>query len=169
MRFRFAGLAILASLAPICAAAQTATSWTSPDAATKQLALAIFRQLIEINTTDSVGSVTAASRAMEQRFQDAGFPESDIFLGGPNDRKENLVVRYRGSGARPPILFIGHLDVVEARREDWSTDPFQFVEKDGYYYGRGTQDMKNCDAILVATFLRLHQEHFRPDRDLILR
>jgi acetylornithine deacetylase/succinyl-diaminopimelate desuccinylase-like protein len=79
-----------------------------------------------------------------------------------------MVARYRGSGAQRPVLIIGHLDVVEARREDWTTDPFQFVEKDGYFYGRGTQDMKANDAILVTTFLRLRREGYRPDRDLIL-
>jgi acetylornithine deacetylase/succinyl-diaminopimelate desuccinylase-like protein len=131
-------------------------------------AVDIFRQLIEINTTDSVGSVTAAARAMQQRFLDAGFAASDLQLLGPNDRKQNLVVRYHGAGGKKPILLIGHLDVVEARRGDWTTDPFQFVTKDGYYYGRGTQDMKESDAILVETFLRLHREHFQPDRDIIL-
>jgi acetylornithine deacetylase/succinyl-diaminopimelate desuccinylase-like protein len=138
------------------------------DPQTRQLSHDIFQQLIEINTTDSVGSVTAASEAMRQRFLDAGFPKEDIFIGGPNDRKENLVVRLRGTGAKKPILFIGHLDVVEARREDWTTDPFKFVEKDGYYYGRGTQDMKESDAILATTFIRLKKEGYRPDRDLIL-
>jgi acetylornithine deacetylase/succinyl-diaminopimelate desuccinylase-like protein len=131
-------------------------------------AVDIFRQLIEINTTDSVGSVTAAAKAMQQRFLDAGFPASDMQLLGPNDRKENLVVRYHGASGKKPILLIGHLDVVEARREDWTTDPFQFVTKDGYYYGRGTQDMKESDAILVETLLRLHREGFKPDRDIIL-
>ncbi len=168
MRIRFATFAIVATLWGSIGWAQSAPSWTAPDPATKELALSIYRQLININTTDSVGSVTAASKAMEQRFVDAGFPSSDIYVGGPNDRKENLVVRYHGSGAHPSILFIGHLDVVEARREDWTTDPFQFTEKDGYYYGRGTQDMKDGDAILVTTFLRLHKEGFKPDRDLIL-
>jgi len=168
MRNRLAGLALFASLAVSSALAQTAPAYTPPDPATKELALGIFRQIIEINSTDSVGSVTAVSKAMQQRFLDAGFPASDIFLGGPNDRKENLVVRYRGTGAHAPILFIGHEDVVEARREDWTTDPFKFVEKDGYWYGRGTQDMKDCDAILVTTFIRLRKEGFKPDRDLIL-
>jgi acetylornithine deacetylase/succinyl-diaminopimelate desuccinylase-like protein len=168
MRNRFAGLIIAAAFAASSALAQSAPAWSPPDPATKDLALSIFRQLININSTDSVGSVTTASKAMQQRFLDAGFPASDIFLGGPNDRKENLVVRYRGTGVHPPILFIGHEDVVEARREDWTTDPFQFIEKDGYYYGRGTQDMKDGDAILVTTFLRLYKEGFKPDRDLIL-
>jgi acetylornithine deacetylase/succinyl-diaminopimelate desuccinylase-like protein len=131
-------------------------------------AVEIFRELIEINTTDSVGSVTDAAKAMHQRFLAAGFPASDMELLGPNDRKQNLVVRYHGASGKKPILLIGHLDVVEAHRNDWTTDPFQFVTKDGYYYGRGTQDMKESDAILVETLLRLHREGFRPDRDIIL-
>ena len=141
---------------------------TTPDAATKALAHDIFKQLIEINTTDSVGNVTTASLAMQQRLLDAGFAKEDMFLGGPTDRKENLVLRYKGTGKLQPILFIGHEDVVEARREDWTTDPFQFVEKDGFYYGRGTQDMKESDAVLVTTFIRLKKSGYVPDRDLIL-
>ena len=87
---------------------------------------------------------------------------------GPNDRKGNMVARLHGTGAKKPVLIIGHLDVVEAKREDWTTDPFQFVEKDGYFYGRGTQDMKVNDAILITTFIRFRQEGFHPGRDLIL-
>src|SRR6266849_5262910 len=135
---------------------------------TKQLARDIFKQLIEINTTDSVGNVTSASEAVAKRFREAGFPESDIHVLGPNDRKKNLVVRFHGSGKRKPVLLIGHLDVVEARREDWTTDPFQFVEKDGYFYGRGTEDMKSGDAIMATTLIRMKKEGFVPDRDIIL-
>ena len=138
------------------------------DPANRQLSHDIFKQLIEVNSTDSVGSVTAAAEAMQKRFVDAGFPATDISLGGPNDRKKNLVVRLHGSGKHKPVLLIGHLDVVEARREDWTTDPFQFVEKDGFYYGRGTQDMKSGDVALIVTVLRLKQEGFKPDRDIIL-
>ncbi len=168
MRIRPAIAVLASALTAASALAQEAPHWTPPDPATKVLARGIFEQLININTTDSVGSVSAASKAMQQRFLDAGFPSSDLYLGGPNDRKENLVVRYHGTGAHPPILIICHLDVVEARRSDWTVDPFHFIEKDGYFYGRGTQDMKDADAILVTTFLRLHKEGFRPDRDLIL-
>ena len=138
------------------------------DDATRQLSHDIFKQLIEINTTDSVGNVSTAAEAMAQRFRDAGFPASDLHILGPNDRKKNLVVRFHGSGKHKPVLLIGHLDVVEARREDWTTDPFQFVEKDGYYYGRGTQDMKDGDAIMVTTLLRFKKEGYVPDRDIIL-
>src|SRR5215468_8491136 len=132
------------------------------------LAHDIFKQLIEINTTDSAGNVTTASEAMAKRFRDAGFPDSDIEIAGPNDRKKNLVVRLHGSGAHKPVLLIGHLDVVDARREDWTTDPFQFVEKDGYFYGRGTQDMKDGDAIMITTLIGFKKEGFVPDRDVIL-
>ncbi len=138
------------------------------DAATHKLAHDIFKQLIEINTTDSVGSVTAASEAMAQRFRDAGFPDSDIQVLGPNDRKKNVVLRLHGSGKHKPVLLIGHLDVVEARREDWTTDPFKFVEQEGYFYGRGTTDMKDGDAIMSATLIRMKKEGFMPSRDIIL-
>ena len=135
---------------------------------TNQMARDIFRQLIEINTTDSVGNVTTAAEAMAQRLRDAGFSESDLHVAGPNERKKNLVVRFRGTGKRKPVLFIGHLDVVEALRSDWTTDPFEFIEKDGFFYGRGTEDMKEGDAILVTNFIRLKKEGYLPDRDLIL-
>jgi acetylornithine deacetylase/succinyl-diaminopimelate desuccinylase-like protein len=156
------------SAGPI-AFAETPLPTASPD--DRALALAIFKQLIEINTTDTpLGNVTTATAAMQKRFLDAGFSADDVHLLGPDPRKQNLVVRFRASGTptEKPVLFLCHMDVVEALRSDWSTDPFQFVEKDGYYYGRGTQDMKNSDAALVATFLRLHKEGYKPKRDLIL-
>ena len=144
-----------------------------PTASAEDRALAreIFKQLIEINTTDTPkGNVTTGAAAMQKRFLDAGFPPQDVHLLGPDPRKQNLVVRLRAASptTQKPVLFLGHMDVVEALPADWHTDPFQFVEKDGYYYGRGTQDMKNSDAALVATFLRLHKEGYHPRRDLIL-
>src|SRR6202046_4934533 len=140
------------------------------DDATRKLARDIFQQLIEINTTASVGSTTVAADAMAKRLRDAGFAADDVKVLGPNDRKGNLVARYRGTGSAglKPILIIAHLDVVEARREDWTTDPFKFVEKDGYFYGRGTQDMKVSDAIVVSTFIRFKREGYQPNRDIIL-
>ena len=138
------------------------------DDATKQLSHDIFKQLIEINTTDSVGNVTTAAQAMAQRLLDAGFPQSDVQVLGPNDRKKNMVARLHGTGKHKPVLLIGHLDVVEARREDWTSDPFQFVEQEGYFYGRGTQDMKDGDAIMMTTLIRMKKEGYQPDRDIIL-
>jgi acetylornithine deacetylase/succinyl-diaminopimelate desuccinylase-like protein len=131
----------------------------------------IFKQLIEINTTDTPsGNVTDAAVAMQKRFLDAGFAQEDVRLLGPDPRKQNLVVRIHAAGraTEKPVLFLCHIDVVEALRSDWHTDPFEFVEKDGFYYGRGTQDMKDSDAALVFTFLRLHREGYKPHRDLIL-
>jgi acetylornithine deacetylase/succinyl-diaminopimelate desuccinylase-like protein len=147
--------------------AGVAHAQASGDAA-KALSRSIFQELVEINTTDSVGNVTTAAEAMAKRLRDAGFPASDIVIAGPNARKKNLVVRLRGTGQLKPVLLIGHLDVVEARREDWTTDPFKFVEKDGYFYGRGTQDMKDGDAIMVTSLIRLKKEGFHPNRDIIL-
>jgi acetylornithine deacetylase/succinyl-diaminopimelate desuccinylase-like protein len=150
----------------------SAVTQSQNDAATppafNQLAHDIFKQLVEINTTDSVGNVTTAAEAMAKRLRDAGFADKDVIVAGPNERKKNVVARFHGSGKRKPILFIGHLDVVEARREDWTTDPFQFVERGGFFYGRGTDDMKAGDALLLTTFIRLRKEGYVPDRDLIL-
>lgn len=158
---RFAYLAV----AVICLAVPT--KGQSKDG-TNGEAREILQQLIEINTTDSAGNVTAAAEAMAKRLREAGFAGTDMRIAGPNERKKNLVARFRGSGKKKPVLFIGHLDVVEARREDWTTDPFAFAEKDGFFYGRGTKDMKSGDAILVANFARLKKEGYVPDRDLIL-
>jgi acetylornithine deacetylase/succinyl-diaminopimelate desuccinylase-like protein len=133
-----------------------------------QRARDIYKQLIEINTTDSVGNVTRAAEAMAERLKAAGFPAADVQVLGPDPRKGNLVARYRGTGGRRPLLLLAHLDVVEARREDWTSDPFTFLEKDGYFYGRGTADDKAMASILTANLIRLKEEGFAPDRDLIL-
>ena len=135
--------------------------------AQQELACDIFRELVEINTTVNMGS-TVAAEAMAKRLKNAGFPESDINVVGPQSQHMNLVVRYRGKGTQLPVLFIGHLDVVEALRQDWSSDPFRFTEIDGYFYGRGTTDMKNEDADLVSNLIRLRQEKFLPERDIIV-
>ncbi len=160
-RMRGIGLIFAGFLTSGTLLAQTAGNWNS-------LAREIFKQLVEINTTDSSGSTTVAAEAMAKRLRDAGYPAADIFVGGPKPKKGNLVARLHGTGARKPILLIGHLDVVEARREDWSMDPFQFNEKNSYYYGRGTLDMKDGDAILVTTMIRLKKENYKPDRDIIM-
>ncbi len=162
---------LAAGTAALTAAGLTAAAPTAPGATdTRTLAHDVFRQLIEINTTDSVGSTTRAAQAMADRLLAAGFPAADVQVLGPNERKGNMVARYRGKPGSKlrPVLIIGHLDVVEAKREDWTTDPFAFVEKDGFYYGRGAQDMKVSDAIAVTDFIRLKREGFVPDRDIIL-
>jgi acetylornithine deacetylase/succinyl-diaminopimelate desuccinylase-like protein len=133
-----------------------------------QLARGLFKQLIEIKTTESGEGSTPAAEAMAQRLREGGFAAEDVQVVGPGGRKQNLVARLRGTGRKPPVLLIGHLDVVEALREDWTVDPFVFLEKDGYFYGRGTQDMKDGVAIMMTTLLRYRAEGYRPDRDIIL-
>ncbi len=140
---------------------------TQDDAIYQKLARDIFRELIEINTTTSKGS-TAAAEAMAARLRDAGFTSNDIQITGPDPLYMNLVVRYHGKGTLRPVLFICHLDVVEALPQDWSSDPFTFLEKDGYFYGRGTTDVKCEDADLITNLIRLKQEKFVPDRDIIV-
>jgi acetylornithine deacetylase/succinyl-diaminopimelate desuccinylase-like protein len=127
----------------------------------------LFQELIEINTTSNFGS-TKAAEAMVVHLRSAGFAESDVQILGPQPQNMNLVVRYRGTGVFRPILLIAHLDVVEALRKDWTVDPFKFIEKDGYFYGRGTTDDKCDDAALVANLIRLKKERFVPNRDIIV-
>ena len=138
--------------------------------ARQQALRAIYRELVEINTVDSVGSVTKAAQAMAKRFRDAGFPARDIHLLVPPGKptKGNLVVRYRGHGAGKPILLLAHLDVVAALRSDWTVDPFTLGERDGYFYGRGTGDDKAMASIFVANLIAAKQAGWVPDRDVIL-
>jgi acetylornithine deacetylase/succinyl-diaminopimelate desuccinylase-like protein len=163
---------LIRALQAACTAVLLSTSLVAqtPTASRNQLARDLFRQLIEIDTTDSSGSTTVAAEAMRKRLLDAGFAPADVVVLGPDPRKGNMVARYRGrpGPTRKPVLIIGHIDVVEAKRDDWTTNPFVFTEKDGYFYGRGTQDMKDSAAALMAAFLRMKHEGFVPDRDIIL-
>jgi acetylornithine deacetylase/succinyl-diaminopimelate desuccinylase-like protein len=129
----------------------------------------IYKELIEINTTDTpVGNVTKAAEAMAARLKAAGFAATDMQVIGPDPKKGNLILRWHGTGGRKPLLLLAHLDVVEAKREDWSIDPFTFLEKDGFFYGRGTSDDKAMASQFVANLIRLKEEGYKPDRDLIL-
>jgi acetylornithine deacetylase/succinyl-diaminopimelate desuccinylase-like protein len=128
----------------------------------------IYKELVEINMVTATGDTGRAADAMAARLRAAGYPESDVQVFKPAPRKGNLVARLRGSGARKPLLLLAHLDVVEAKREDWSVDPFQLVEKDGYYYGRGTGDDKFMAAAFVENLIRYKEEGLRPARDIIL-
>lgn len=140
---------------------------SDPDSEYQKLARDIFKELIEINTTAGNGS-TKAAEAMATRLKSGGFSESDINVIGPDIQHKNLIVRFRGSGKLKPVLFICHLDVVEAIREDWSVDPFTFLEKDGYFYGRGSTDTKNNDVSLIVNLIRLKKEGYKPNRDIII-
>ena len=159
--------ALLLVAAPL--GAQTSSPALTPD---QRLAREIYEELIEINTADSVGSVTKAAEAVAKRFLDAGFPASDVRVLVPEGHpaKGNLVVRYRGKrGSRAkPLLLLAHLDVVAALRSDWTIEPFVLTERDGYFYGRGTSDDKAMAAIFVANLLRDRRDGWVPDRDVIL-
>lgn len=134
------------------------------------LAREIYAELVEINTTDTErGDNTQAAQAMASRLFAAGFSTEDVLVLAPAERKGNLVARYRSPDPRAdPILLLAHLDVVEANAEDWSVDPFAFLERDGYYYGRGTSDDKAMAAIWIANLIRFREEGFEPDRDIIV-
>src|SRR4051812_22765372 len=142
-------------------------SQTMPPEPEKQLARDLYKELIEIKSGYTSGATTSIAEAIAARLEAAGFAKSDIFVGGAIPTKANLVVRYRGTGSRKPILLLAHIDVVEARREDWSMDPFQFTERDGYFYGRGTTDDKAQAAVWIANLIRYKREEFKPDRDII--
>ncbi|MEQ9452042.1 MAG: M20/M25/M40 family metallo-hydrolase [Pseudomonadales bacterium] len=132
-------------------------------------AIEIFRELVEINTTQSSGNNTQAAEAMAAHLLAAGFPPADVQVIVPAPNKGNLVARYRSPApSKRPILFLAHIDVVEANPEDWTVPPFKFLQKDGYFYGRGTLDDKDEAAIAVANFIKLKAEGYRPNRDIII-
>ncbi|MFZ5624994.1 MAG: M20/M25/M40 family metallo-hydrolase [Gemmatimonadota bacterium] len=133
------------------------------------LARDLLRELIEINTTESSGSTARAAHAMAARLRAAGFPDSDVVVVENALRKGNLIARLRGKGGgRKPILLLSHLDVVEAKAEDWTLPPFRFIEQDGTFYGRGVADDKDDGAIHLALLMRLKAEGFVPDRDIVV-
>ena len=141
-----------------------------PLTAEQKLLREIYQELVEINTTDSVGDNTLAARAMAARLKAGGYADADMQIivppGGP--KKGNLVARLKGSGAKKPLLLLAHLDVVEAKREDWERDPFKLIEENGYFYARGASDDKSMAAAFVAGMIRMKQEGFVPNRDIIL-
>lgn len=159
--FRLFTLLISGSLT-ICAASLL------PPESDQRLAREIYTEMIESKSGFTTGATTPIAESVAARLKTAGFAESDIFVGGAIPTKYNVVVRYQGTGKAKPILLLAHIDVVEAKREDWSMDPFQLIEKDGYFYGRGTSDDKAQAAIWVANLIRYKKEGFRPDRDLIV-
>jgi acetylornithine deacetylase/succinyl-diaminopimelate desuccinylase-like protein len=160
-------LILLAALA-LAGQVSTAATPTLPPPMDRDLARDLLKGLVEINTTHQQGS-TEAAKAIQSWLLKAGFPASDVVLLAPPDHptKGSLVVRFRGHQSGRPVLFMGHLDVVEAKAEDWSIDPFKLTEKDGFFYGRGTIDMKDGDAAMVESLIRLKREHYVPNRDLI--
>ena len=154
---------VLLSIIPFCFGAST-----MPPEADQRLAHDIYKEIVEIKSGFTTGATTPVVEAIAKRLRAAGFPDSDIFVGGAIPTKANLVVRYHGTGKLKPILLLAHTDVVEAKREDWSMDPFVFNEKDGYFYGRGTADDKAQVAVWIANLIRYKREGYKPDRDIIV-
>jgi acetylornithine deacetylase/succinyl-diaminopimelate desuccinylase-like protein len=161
-------IARIIACAVLCAATAGAQANTMPPESERQLARAIYKEMIEVKSGFTTGSTTPLVQAVARRLKAAGFPAADIFVGGASPTKANLVVRYRGTGRQRPLLLLAHTDVVEAKREDWSMDPFTLTEKDGYFYGRGTGDDKAQAAIWIANLIRYKREGFKPSRDLIV-
>lgn len=163
VRTRLTCMALLVFAPAQCVLAQTLT----PE---QKLLREIYQELVEINTTDSAGDTTNAAEAMAARLRAGGIPADDIKVivppGGP--KKGNLVARLKGSGAKKPLLLLGHLDVVEAKREDWVRDPFKLIEENGFFYARGASDDKAMASAFVANMVRMKQEGFALDRDIIL-
>ncbi len=147
--------------------ASASTQTTRPDPE-RGLAREIYKEFVEIQSGFTTGATTPVAEAAAARLRAADFSEFDIFVGGANPKKANLVVRYHGTGALKPILLLAHIDVVEAKREDWSMDPFQLIERDGFFYGRGTGDDKAQAAIWIANLIQYKREGFTPDRDIIV-
>ncbi len=162
---KLASMLLFLFLAQFCAPFSASAQALSPN---QQQARDIYKELVEINTVTPTGDTAKAAESMAARLRAAGFAGADVQVFNPAPRKGNLVARVHGTGARKPILLMAHLDVVEARREDWSVDPFKLLEKDGYFYGRGSGDDKFMAATFVANMIRYKQEGYRPDRDIIL-
>ena len=157
-------LAVIAALVAAAPASSHAQALTPQ----QQFAFDVYKELVEIDTTTATGDTRQAAEAMAARLRAAGFAEADVQVFSPAPRKGNLVARLRGTGARKPILLLAHLDVVPARREDWSVDPFKLTEQDGYYYARGSGDDKFMAAAFVTNMIRYKQEGYKPDRDIIV-
>jgi len=165
IRWSFPAILLSAALASAALVGCAAAEGLSPQ---QQFARDIYQELIEINTVTATGDTARAAEAMAARLRTAGFPEADVHAFSPAPRKGNLVARLRGGGARKPFLLVAHIDVVPANREDWSVDPFKLIEKDGYFYARGSGDDKYMAAAFVTNLIRYKQEGYKPDRDIIL-
>ena len=163
--FAFSATAAFAATDPRTVPTKLDPAW---QAKTREL----FKQAIEIPTVHHRGEMPRMAKLLADRFRAAGIPDSDIHImpyeALPGDKTVALIVRWRSPHAtKKPMLILGHMDVVEAKREDWKSDPFVFREEGGYFYGRGTSDMKNGDVATTMAAVKLMSEGFKPDRDII--
>src|SRR5260221_13742680 len=133
-----------------------------------KVAREIYKELVEINTGTNSGDTAESAGGMAGRLRAVGNPAAGLQVFKPAAKKGNVVARLRGTGKKKPMIVMAHIDVVDAKREDWSMDPFKLEEKDGYFYGRGTGDDKFMATAFVANLIRYKQEGFRPSRDIIL-
>jgi acetylornithine deacetylase/succinyl-diaminopimelate desuccinylase-like protein len=166
--YRARNLFALISLVALITAPSFTANSTEALSPSQKLSFDIYKELIEIDTTTATGDTARAADAMAARLREAGLPEADVHVFSPAPKKGNLVARLRGTGARRPVLLLAHIDVVPASPGDWSYDPFKLTEQGGYFYGRGTADDKFMAAAFVANLIRLQQEGFKPDRDIIV-
>ena len=169
----------LIAFALATAVAGTAVAATDPRTVPTQLppawqakTRAVFKQAIEIPSVHNRGEVPRVAKLLADQFRAAGIPDADIHImpyeALPGDQTAALIVRWRSAHAtKKPMLILGHMDVVEAKREDWKFDPFVFREQDGYFLGRGSSDMKNGDVATTMAAVKLMSEGFKPNRDII--
>jgi acetylornithine deacetylase/succinyl-diaminopimelate desuccinylase-like protein len=159
---------LLAALAVTTIASAAPTPGPVPPVANQQLARDVLRELVEIRSVHEVGT-RAVAEAIAARLLANGFTADEVRVVADEKfpHQVNVVARLKGRGLGKPVMWIGHIDVVEARPEDWSLPPFQLTEKDGWFYGRGTSDMKDQDAAVIASLIRLRQEGYVPNRDII--
>jgi acetylornithine deacetylase/succinyl-diaminopimelate desuccinylase-like protein len=168
MKLKLLGLAMLGLSSMTQALAAPAPA--APLTPAQQQLRSIYQELVETNTTDSVGSCTVAAQKMAKRLKAAGYRDSDMQLLAPpgNAKKGNLVARLKGDGSKKPLLLLAHIDVVEAKREDWTRDPFKLVEEDGMFYARGSSDDKAMASVFVDSMIRYKREKLQPKRDIIM-
>jgi acetylornithine deacetylase/succinyl-diaminopimelate desuccinylase-like protein len=140
----------------------------APAAKAQREARDILSEMISINTSVRRGGTTPLAQKLAARFRTAGVPDADIQLLGAEAKDQNLVVRIRSKGTAKPVLFLAHIDVVDAMRSDWSMEPYAVTEQDGWLYGRGTSDDKGPATTIVAAALALIRSGVTPERDIIL-
>jgi acetylornithine deacetylase/succinyl-diaminopimelate desuccinylase-like protein len=165
---RRAAILVLAWLSGCALSAVAAPTNQSPPPEAYDRAVEIYKTIVEMDTSVEGARVPEMAAYLSGVFKDAGFPADDIHII-PMAKTAAMVVRYRGDGTGgKPILLMAHMDVVPAHREDWTRDPFKFIEENGYFFGRGTEDNKSGVAMLTSAFLTLKKEGFVPTRDLII-
>jgi acetylornithine deacetylase/succinyl-diaminopimelate desuccinylase-like protein len=165
MGIRARSTIVLTALASLCG------PWSLAQAPDEAAFRGLYKQLVEINTTRSVGSCTQAAQAMRAHLLAAGIPAGDTQILAPPDRPNDgaLIAVWHGRDrSAKPILLLAHIDVVEAKREDWERDPFKLIEENGWFYARGSSDDKAMAAVFTDSMVRYAKEGFKPRRDIKL-